>query len=47
MNDLLHEKGAIGELCIFGGAAMVLAFDARESTRDVDAVFVTKDPILY
>jgi hypothetical protein len=47
LNDLLHEKGAIGELCIFGGAAMVLAFDARESTRDVDAVFVPKDPILY
>ena len=42
LNELLHEKGVMGELCIFGGAAMVLAFDARESTRDVDAVFVPK-----
>ncbi len=45
LNELLHEKGVTGELCIFGGAAMVLAFDARESTRDVDAVFVPKSEI--
>jgi hypothetical protein len=24
---------------VFGGAAMVLAFNAREATRDVDALF--------
>jgi hypothetical protein len=46
LNELLHEKGVIGEICIFGGAAMVLAFDARESTRDVDAIFVPKDDVL-
>ena len=46
LNDLLHEKGVMGEICIFGGAAMVLAFDARESTRDVDAIFVPKDDVL-
>ena len=45
LNELLHEKGVMGELCIFGGAAMVLAFDARESTRDVDGVFVPKSEI--
>jgi hypothetical protein len=42
LNKRLAEKGVTGELCIYGGAAMVLAFDARESTRDVDAVFVPK-----
>ncbi len=45
LNNLLAEKGVIGELCIFGGAAMALAFDARESTRDVDAIFVPKGEI--
>jgi hypothetical protein len=46
LDELLREKGVIGELCIFGGAAMVLAFDARESTRDVDAIFVPKTEML-
>ena len=46
LNELLHEKGVLGELCIFGGAAMVLAFDARESTRDVDGIFVPKAEVL-
>jgi hypothetical protein len=46
LNELLHEKGVMGELCIFGGAAMVLAFDARESTRDVDGIFVPKAEVL-
>lgn len=35
----LGERGLRGEVCIFGGAAMVLAFQARQSTRDIDAVF--------
>lgn len=42
LNELLRDKGVMGEICIFGGAAMVLAFDARESTRDVDGIFVPK-----
>jgi hypothetical protein len=46
LNELLHEKGVMGELCIFGGAAMVLAFDARESTRDVDGIFVPKEDVI-
>ena len=39
LSEKLRDQGVTGELCIFGGAAMVLAFDAREATRDVDAVF--------
>ena len=39
LSDHLGEQGVIGELCLFGGAAMVLAFTARLSTKDVDAVF--------
>ena len=46
LNELLHEKGVMGEICIFGGAAMVLAFDARESTRDVDGIFVPKTEVI-
>jgi len=42
LDELLRVEGVIGELCIFGGAAMILVFDARESTRDVDAIFVPK-----
>lgn len=46
LNELLLAKGVIGEVCVFGGAAMVLAFDARESTRDVDGIFVPKREVM-
>lgn len=39
LNDYLSESNIIGELCLFGGTVMVLAFNARLSTRDVDAIF--------
>lgn len=35
----MAKRGIKGEVCLFGGAVMVLAFQARQSTRDVDAVF--------
>ena len=35
----LQKQGVVGEVHVFGGAAMVLAFNAREATRDVDALF--------
>ncbi len=39
INDELAEKNVIGEICIYGGAAMCLAFKARPATKDVDAIF--------
>ncbi len=42
----LKHRGVVGEIHIFGGAAMVLAFDSREATRDVDAVFAPDTQVL-
>ena len=39
LSELLTERGVQGEICLFGGTAMVLAFNARERTKDVDAIF--------
>ena len=39
LNDELRAEGVTGHIQMAGGAVMCLAFDARASTRDVDAVF--------
>lgn len=46
LGDELRRRGVVGELHVFGGAAMVLAFDARTATRDVDALFEPDGPVL-
>jgi hypothetical protein len=35
----LGKQGVTGEICLFGGTVMVLAFTARLTTKDVDALF--------
>jgi hypothetical protein len=39
LSDELARSGTTGEICLLGGTVMVLAFAARPSTKDVDAIF--------
>ena len=41
LGELAQAKGLQVELTLVGGAVMVLRFDARPSTRDVDAVILS------
>ena len=42
---ILREHGTEGEVCLLGGTVMVLAFNARAATKDVDAIFEPADVI--
>lgn len=39
LSDELGRRGVLGEVCVVGGTAMMLAFNARNATKDVDAIF--------
>jgi hypothetical protein len=45
MDDQLSLRGVRAELFVVGGAAMAIAYDARRSTADVDAVFAPTDVV--
>ncbi len=45
LNEKLTTFGEMGEIVIFGGAAMCLVYGSREYTRDIDAIFEPKSDI--
>jgi hypothetical protein len=44
LNDELSAMNVKGEVCLYGGAVMCLAYNARPATKDVDAIF---EPVRY
>jgi hypothetical protein len=44
--ERLELKGVVGHVHVIDGAAMLLAYDSRVITRDVDALFAPDGPIL-
>lgn len=45
LSAAMGRQNLKGEILLFGGAAMVLAFNARSATKDVDAIFRPKKEI--
>jgi len=46
LGQRLADRGVVADSYVFGGAAMAPAYDARRSTRDIDAVFVPHGIVL-
>ena len=42
LNEKLKEKNQYGEVIICGGAALALAYSARDATYDIDAIYYPK-----
>ncbi|MDP2810331.1 MAG: hypothetical protein Q8O34_09290 [Rhodocyclaceae bacterium] len=39
IGEIAHAEGKLVDIAVYGGSAMAIAWNARASTRDVDAVF--------
>jgi hypothetical protein len=39
LGERLARRGVKADIYVFGGAAMAMAYDARRTTRDIDALF--------
>jgi hypothetical protein len=46
LGERLARRGIVADVYVIGGAAMTLAYDARRSTRDIDAVFQPHGAVL-
>ena len=46
LSKKLQQRNAKGEICLYGGAVMCLVYDARPSTKDVDAIFQPAETII-
>jgi len=47
LSNALEARSITGELYIVGGAAMMLAYNCRESTFDIDGVFHPTDDFRF
>ena len=45
INEKLEQREKFGEIIICGGAALTLVYEARNSTRDIDAIFRPKEDL--
>ncbi len=45
LSDDLCRINCLGELCLVGGAVMIVAFNARNSTFDIDGIFAPTSEI--
>lgn len=43
LGDLANQEGITLDICIYGGALMLLAYNSRVATKDVDAVFAPRE----
>lgn len=46
LDRALSRRRVVADVFLYGGAAMLLAYDAERSTRDVDSVFRPDGPVL-
>jgi hypothetical protein len=44
LGELAQQQGVKLEICIYGGAVMMLAYNVRQITKDVDAVIRPSEP---